>query len=106
MMKKIQLMSMVLSLWISNANAQQQIPCFNSKSAEAWADSIFNKMDYRDRIGQLFMIDAFSNKDSMHVAFINQLIDSFHIGGLIFSRAVLCVRRDSPMRISNAPATL
>ncbi len=83
-MKKIQLMSMVLSLWISNANAQQQIPCFNSKSAEAWADSIFNKMDYRDRIGQLFMIDAFSNKDSMHVAFINQLIDSFHIGGLIF----------------------
>ncbi|MBK9319390.1 MAG: hypothetical protein IPM91_11560 [Bacteroidetes bacterium] len=84
MMKKIQLMSMVLSLWISNANAQQQIPCFNSKSAEVWADSIFNTMDYRDRIGQLFMIDAFSNKDSFHVAFINQLIDSFHIGGLIF----------------------
>ncbi len=30
------------------------------------------------------MIDAFSNKDSLHVSLINQLIDSFRIGGLIF----------------------
>lgn len=64
--------------------AQKPAPCFYSPAAAHWADSLLNQMDERAKIGQLFMIDAFSNKDSAHVAFINQLIDSFQIGGLIF----------------------
>lgn len=83
-MKKIYSFILVLSIWTTISTAQQRTPCFSNAASVAWADSVFATMDYRDKIGQLFMIDAFSNKDSLHVAFINQLIDSFKIGGLIF----------------------
>lgn len=41
-------------------------------------------MNYYEKMGQLFMVDAFSNKDAAHVTQITHLIDSFKIGGLIF----------------------
>jgi beta-glucosidase-like glycosyl hydrolase/CubicO group peptidase (beta-lactamase class C family) len=41
-------------------------------------------MSYQEKLGQLFMVDAFSNKDSVHVQQIATLIDSFKVGGLIF----------------------
>lgn len=66
------------------AQAQKNMPCFESGEAQLWADSVFQTMTYEEKIGQLFMVDAFSNKDAAHVAQITQLIDSFKIGGLIF----------------------
>lgn len=59
-------------------------PPFVTPAARHWADSVLSTMSLREKVGQLFMIDAFSNKDSLHVAAVTQLIDSFHIGGLIF----------------------
>ena len=65
--------------------AQQAVsPPFFRQEARIWADSLLSEMSLREKVGQLFMIDAFSNKDSLHVAAVTQLIDSFHIGGLIF----------------------
>src|ERR1017187_5843728 len=54
----------------------------NFKS-QTWADSVFNSLSPNQRIGQLFMVAAYSNekKDEAH---IKQLIDSCGIGGLIF----------------------
>ncbi len=42
------------------------------------------KMTPDERIGQLFMIAAFSNKDSKHVAEVTNMIKLNKIGGLIF----------------------
>ncbi len=81
---------MLLFSWIlllmlpASGNAQGKSPCFETPYSVSWADSVFDQLDYYEKIGQLFMVDAFSNKDSLHVAQIRQLIDSFHIGGLIF----------------------
>ena len=58
---------------------------FPETSAETrWVDSIYNQMSFNERIGQLFMVAAYSNKDSTHVADIEKLIRDYKIGGLIF----------------------
>ena len=62
----------------------QKAPVFISDSASFWADSVLTQMTYQEKLGQLFMIDAFSNKDTVHVQQIATLVDSFKVGGLIF----------------------
>ena len=58
---------------------------FKDSDAEThWVDSIYNKMTVREKIGQLFMISAYSNKDSVHVNKIKALIKDYNIGGVIF----------------------
>ena len=49
-----------------------------------WVDSVYNKMNFDERVGQLFMIAAYSNKDSVHVNAVEKLITDYKIGGLIF----------------------
>jgi len=49
-----------------------------------WADKQLNSMSLRQRIGQLFMVAAYSNKTAAHEAEIKKLISTYHIGGLIF----------------------
>lgn len=50
----------------------------------AWADSIFDSLTKDQRIAQLFMVAAYSNKGIEHENKINALIKNYHIGGLIF----------------------
>lgn len=49
-----------------------------------WADSVFNSLSLDERIAQLFMVAAFSNKDSKHEEEIASLVSQYNIGGLIF----------------------
>jgi beta-N-acetylhexosaminidase len=57
---------------------------YETPASAKWADSSLKSMSYREKIGQLFMVAAFSNRDSAHINYISGLIDSLHIGGLIF----------------------
>ena len=56
----------------------------NREQQEIWVDSIMNAMSVDEKIGQLFMIQAYSNKDLKHQAEIENYIDKYHVGGLIF----------------------
>ena len=49
-----------------------------------WADSVFSTLTPDERIAQLFMVAAYSNKDSSHIKKIQELISVNKIGGLIF----------------------
>ncbi len=49
-----------------------------------WVDSIMNQMTVDEKIGQLFMIQAYSNKDSVHENFIKEMLTEYHVGNLIF----------------------
>lgn len=62
---------------------RNKVPAFLNSNTQ-WADSVFNSMNLRQRIGQLFMVAAYSNKDSAHIAYISSLISNYNIGGLIF----------------------
>ena len=50
----------------------------------AWADSIMSGMNQEQRIAQLFMVAAYSNKTSAEEKKILKLIEKYQIGGLIF----------------------
>ena len=49
-----------------------------------WADSVLKTFSDRDKIAQLFMVAAYSNRDQKHVDDIKKLVSEYHIGGLIF----------------------
>ena len=50
----------------------------------AWADSVFKSLTPDERIAQLFMVAAYSDKDAAHVTEITKLVNEYKIGGLIF----------------------
>ncbi len=47
-------------------------------------DSVLGSMSIEERIGQLFMVAAYSNKDVKHEQALSKLVEEQHIGGLIF----------------------
>lgn len=51
---------------------------------EIWSDSVLKTMSLKEKIGQLFMVAAYSNKGAEHEKKIHDLITKQHIGGLIF----------------------
>ncbi|MDC3319824.1 serine hydrolase, partial [Flavobacteriaceae bacterium] len=51
---------------------------------EKWVDSILSPMTIDEKIGQLFMIQAYSNLDSVHENKIKEMIQKYHVGNLIF----------------------
>lgn len=78
---------LVLFIFIATLGYAQNIEPLIAKDSVAqkkWVDSIFNSMTIDEKIGQLFMVSAYSNKDEQHKKSIEKLIDNYHIGGLIF----------------------
>ena len=55
-----------------------------STRAEIWADSIMENLSQEDRISQLLMVSAYSNKGKSHTSKIESLIKNYKIGGLMF----------------------
>jgi beta-N-acetylhexosaminidase len=49
-----------------------------------WVDSVFHSLTPEQKIGQLMMIGAWSNRGQKHVDEICEQIRDYHIGGLIF----------------------
>ena len=56
----------------------------DSIAQQKWVDNILDNMTIKQKIGQLFMIPAFSNKDQNHIDFIEKTIKEYEIGGLVF----------------------
>ena len=54
------------------------------EASRLWADSVYGKMTAAERIGQLFMVAAYSNRGPDHQQEIENLIRQQAIGGLIF----------------------
>ena len=51
-----------------------------------WVDSLYTGMSIEERVGQLFMIDIFSSAPNEKITKVKQLIENYHIGGVIFSK--------------------
>ncbi|HCQ29019.1 MAG TPA: hypothetical protein DIU39_01960, partial [Flavobacteriales bacterium] len=73
--------------WLNKSESQvrntNNLPPFLRKSTP-WADSLIKTMTLDEKIGQLFMVAAYSNKGIEHQQEIVELITKYHIGGLIF----------------------
>ena len=49
-----------------------------------WVDSVYNKLTEDERIGQLFMVAAYSGTKKYNEELIAKLLNAHQIGGLIF----------------------
>ncbi len=67
-------------------SAQQPDPLQTEdwKAQKQWVDSIIRNMSLRQKIGQLFMYAAYSNKGKKHEEYVQNLVEKHEIGGLIF----------------------
>lgn len=55
-----------------------------TKEQRKWVDSVYDSLTLEQKLGQLFMVAAYSNKKEDHAQQIEQLIEQHHIGGVIF----------------------
>jgi beta-glucosidase-like glycosyl hydrolase/CubicO group peptidase (beta-lactamase class C family) len=71
---------------VSNLCAQSVAPlrAVDFKAQQIWVDSLMTTMTVDQKIGQLFMVQAYSNLDQKHEDFISELIRKYHVGNLIF----------------------
>jgi len=83
---KILIRILFMSL-ISFSFSQDQNPLMSEdyRKQKKWTDSIYTSLTLDEKIGQLFMPIVFSKHDESHKAEILNLINKYHIGGLIFS---------------------
>ena len=68
---------------ISNILQAQNKAVFLSDSTQ-WADSVMATLSQDQRIAQLFMVAAYSNKDELHKQQITDLVKHYKIGGVMF----------------------
>lgn len=85
----ILLVALFQSFWFSeNQNSDRQLSFDKVDSKKIrqniWADSILATMTLEQKIGQLFMISAFSNRNETDYNYLENQIKKYHIGGLIF----------------------
>ncbi|MBL0324787.1 MAG: hypothetical protein IPP61_06350 [Cytophagaceae bacterium] len=85
----ILLVALFQSFWFTeNQNIDRQLSFDKVDSKKIrlniWADSILATMTLEQKVGQLFMISAFSNRNETDYNYLENQIKKYHIGGLIF----------------------
>ena len=86
--------------------SQNPLQAKDSISQMKWVDSIMKKMTLDQKIGQLFMVAAYSNKDKKHTDFIKSAIKKQQIGGLIFMQGTpkkQAILNNEYQKLSNIP---
>ncbi|MDP6909454.1 MAG: glycoside hydrolase family 3 N-terminal domain-containing protein, partial [Flavobacteriales bacterium] len=74
----------VLFIALGLSSSAQNIPVFYKHDKQAWVDSVFKSLSPDERLAQLFMLPAYSNRDSAHIRFLEKLVREQKIGGLLF----------------------
>lgn len=74
----------LLAIQLVSAQSTKVFSDYSSETEKKWVDSIYNGMSFDERVGQLFMVAAYSNKDAAHERGVDKLITDYKIGGLIF----------------------
>ncbi|NUM50803.1 MAG: serine hydrolase [Flavobacteriales bacterium] len=80
------------------------------QSEGKWADSVLSTLSLEEKIAQMIMVAAWSNKDEKHAIEIDSLVEKYKIGGLIFfqggpvRQAVLTNRYQSKSKVPLAIA--
>ena len=84
MIKKILFIFILLNGAFLKAQSVDPLKTLDSIAQTQWVNSIIDSMSVEEKIGQLFMVAAYSNKGVAHEKFIENLIEKYHIGALIF----------------------
>ncbi|GAA4315349.1 glycoside hydrolase family 3 N-terminal domain-containing protein [Nibribacter koreensis] len=55
-----------------------------SLQEQRWVDSVYQSLTPQQKLGQLFMVAAYSNSGQTHVREVEQLVSQYGIGGVMF----------------------
>src|SRR5690606_11349424 len=87
MMKIKYMLPVILLLATGIRSSAQKVPVqkpgFLEYTHSKWVDSIMNTLDLDEKIGQLLMVRAYSNKGEEHKQDILDLIKKHKIGGVV-----------------------
>lgn len=83
-MSKILGTFILVSLFLVSSFSRDEASFMNTNNRSKWVDSIYTNMTIQERVGQLFMVAAYSNRDKNHTDSIQNFIETYNIGGLIF----------------------
>lgn len=84
MIKKLLFLVFLLNYTYLEAQNLDPLQTQDAVAQTKWVDSLMKNMTLDEKIGQLFMVQAYSNLDEKHRILIDSLIKKYHIGGLIF----------------------
>ena len=94
---------LLLLLLTFSANAAQ--PPYLKDTSAAWVDSVLNSLTLEEKIGQLFMVAAYSNKDETHYQSVEKYIRDYKVGGLIFFQGTAVKQAELTNRYQAAAKT-
>jgi beta-glucosidase-like glycosyl hydrolase/CubicO group peptidase (beta-lactamase class C family) len=64
-------------------DAAANAPAFLSAN-HSWVDSVMGQMSLEEKIAQLLMVQAYSNRDLSHLDELKELVEKHKVGGIIF----------------------
>jgi beta-glucosidase-like glycosyl hydrolase/CubicO group peptidase (beta-lactamase class C family) len=82
-MKRFTIILSVLILF-SGITTAKEIPGFLRRTENQWVDSVMKTLNLEQKIGQLFMIQAYSNNKYQQTDELIRLINKYQVGGVIF----------------------
>ena len=95
-----------LTFFLVGTTLAKENPKFLKYSNDQWVDSLMNKLTLDQKIGQLFMIQAYSNNKNQKTEELIKQIIQFQVGGVIFmqggplSQSRIC---NNFQKVSNVP---
>lgn len=86
MQHKVFIFLTVLAVNLSFSQSNNPLIASDFKQQRQWVDSVYTSMSLEQKIGQLFMVDLFSNASSSEIEQVKSAIKKYHLGGIIFSK--------------------
>ena len=80
------LLCFIFSLSLSAQDSISPLDVTDLEQQKIWVDSIYNSLNLKEKIGQLYMVQVFSSQDQKTKASVLNQIKTHHIGGVIFSK--------------------
>ncbi len=77
-----------LFLFLSNFIGHTQNPLLHEdvENQRVWVDSVYNTLTIEEKIAQLFIVDVFTEKGEVYLSKIENLVQKYQLGGVIFSK--------------------
>ncbi|MDO6598023.1 glycoside hydrolase family 3 N-terminal domain-containing protein [Oceanihabitans sp. 2_MG-2023] len=79
------LLSIIFYSFFSQAQEVNPLLKGDGVSQNKWVDSLYNTLTLKEKVGQLFMVQVFSNQDLKNKAKVVDLVKNQKIGGVIYS---------------------
>lgn len=76
--------SLLFACYLSFGQSPLTTPDYEAQ--QQWVDSVYKSLNLKEKVGQLFMVQAFSEKKNLNKQKLIDLINNHHIGGIIYSK--------------------